>query len=131
MRITITTPALLFPAISLLFLAYSNRFHALASLLRDLHARYKSKPDPGICAQMKNLQYRIGLIKNMQLLCVAAFFLCVLSMLILFLGQVTAGEIVFGLSLVLLLLSLGIAMRELQVSVNALNLQTRDTLGEG
>jgi hypothetical protein len=82
MQITITTPALLFPAISLLLLAYSSRFLALAALLRELHARYKNQPDPAVRAQMKNIQYRIGLIRSMQLSGVASFFLCVLCMLI-------------------------------------------------
>src|SRR5690606_1133492 len=40
----LTTPALLFPAISLLLLAYTNRFLALASLIRKLHEDYKGNP---------------------------------------------------------------------------------------
>ncbi len=64
MDLTLTTPALLFPAISLLLLAYTNRFLALAALMRDLHARYKSSPDPQIKGQLANLRYRIVLIRN-------------------------------------------------------------------
>ncbi|MBX7235529.1 MAG: DUF2721 domain-containing protein [Caldilineales bacterium] len=66
MELTLTTPALLFPAISLLLLAYTNRFLTLASLIRDLYARYKAQPDPRIKGQLANLRYRIVIIRNMQ-----------------------------------------------------------------
>jgi hypothetical protein len=39
-QLSLTTPALLFSAISLLLLAYTNRFLAYASVVRNLHARY-------------------------------------------------------------------------------------------
>ena len=42
MEITLTTPAILFPAVSLLMLAYTNRFLAIASIIRVLHRRYKA-----------------------------------------------------------------------------------------
>jgi Protein of unknown function (DUF2721). len=51
MEINLTTPALLFPAISLLLLAYTSRFLALAALMRELHVRYKTQPDPRIKGQ--------------------------------------------------------------------------------
>jgi hypothetical protein len=78
MELTLTTPALLFPAISLLLLAYTNRFLTLAALMRELYARYKATPDPRIKGQLANLRYRIGIIRNMQAFGVASFFGCVL-----------------------------------------------------
>lgn len=45
MEISLTTPALLFPAISLLLLAYTNRFLTLAGLIRNLYKLYKEQPD--------------------------------------------------------------------------------------
>ena len=126
MELTLTTPALLFPAISLLLLAYTNRFLTLAALIRELHARYKAQPDPNIIGQLANLRYRIVVIRNMQAFGVSSFFLCVLCMFVLFAGQLTLGKWIFGASLVLLLVSLGLSLREIQVSIDALTLQIED-----
>lgn len=126
MELTLTTPALLFPAISLLLLAYTNRFLTLAALIRELYARYKSQPDPKILGQLANLRYRIVIIRNMQACGVSSFFLCVLCMFVLFAGQETAGKWIFGGSLILLLISLALSLREIQVSIDALLLQIED-----
>ena len=126
MELTLTTPALLFPAISLLLLAYTNRFLTLAALIRELYARYRVQPDPTLLGQLRNLRYRIVLIRNMQACGVASFFLCVLCMFVLFAGHLTLGKWIFGGSLILLLLSLGLSLREIQVSIDALTLQIAD-----
>jgi hypothetical protein len=126
MDLTLTTPALLFPAISLLLLAYTNRFLTLANLMRDLYARYKAAPDQRIKGQLANLRYRIVIIRNMQACGVAAFFFCVLSMFMLFEGWQEAGKWTFGASLILLLVSLALSLREIQVSIGALMLQISD-----
>jgi hypothetical protein len=123
---TLTTPALLFSAISLLLLAYGNRFLTLANLIRDLYARYKAQPDPRIRRQLDNLSLRIGIIRDMQVFGVASFFLCVLCMFILFLGYETAGKWIFGFGLVSLMISLLLGLRELQISVDALRVQIQD-----
>jgi hypothetical protein len=126
MEITLTTPALLFPAISLLLLAYTNRFLTLANLIRELHARYKANPEEIILAQIKNLRYRIVLIRDMQIFGAVSFFLCVVTMLVLFIGQASLGKMLFGVSLVCLLVSLGYSLRELQVSIDALMVRLSD-----
>lgn len=128
--LTLTTPALLFPAISLLLLAYTNRFLVLAQLVRDLHARYKKEPDDNILRQIGSLRIRIGLIKDMQFLGVSSFFCCVFCMLLLFFKKILIGEIIFGLSLLLLLASLAQSIREIQMSVDALNLHLSDLENE-
>jgi len=126
MDLTLTTPALLFPAISLLLLAYTNRFLSLAALTRELYMRYKEQPDPRVKGQLTNLRYRLGIIRNMQVLGVASFFLCVLCMFVMFAGLPTLGTWIFGASLLLLLASLGLSLREVQVSIDALMLQIAD-----
>lgn len=126
MPIDLTTPALLFPAISLLLLAYTNRFLALAALIRDLHARYKATPDPLIVRQIANLRRRVLLIRNMQFFGVLAIFLCVFCMFLIFAGGAGAGRIVFVLSLVSLMISLGLSLWEIQISVDALNVHLGD-----
>ena len=126
MQLTLSTPALLFPAISLLLLAYTNRFLHLASLIRSLHGQHKQKPDPLIIAQIGNLRFRLGLIKNMQSLGVSSLFGCVLCMLVLFTGHETMGKIVFGASLCLMMASLGYSIWEIRLSAVALNLHLSD-----
>lgn len=126
MELTLTTPALLFPAISLLLLAYTNRFLSLAALMRDLHTRYKAQPDPRIKGQIFNLRYRIGIIRTMQVCGVASFFGCVLCMFVLFAGLLTLGKWIFAASLVLLLVSLALSLREIHVSIDALMIQIND-----
>lgn len=122
----LATPALLFPAVSLLLLAYTNRFLGLAALIRELHGRYRAQPDPRIKGQIDNLRRRVTLIRNMQAVGVASLFLCVLCMFLLFAGLVLIAQWVFGVSLLLLMLSLALSVREIQISVTALNLQLTD-----
>ncbi len=126
MEFSLTTPALLFPAISLLLLAYTNRFLALAALIRNLHARYQDAPEPLLRAQIEALRTRVKLIRDMQTLGVSGLFCCVFCMLLLFVGKLVAGKFVFAVALLLLLASLGLSIREIQISVNALNLQLSD-----
>jgi hypothetical protein len=126
MELTLTTPALLFPAISLLLLAYTSRFLTLAALTRDLYARYRADPDTRLKGQLLNLRFRIGIIRTMQIFGVSSFFGCVLAMFLLFAGQPILGTWTFGASLVLLLVSLGLSLRELIVSIDALMLQISD-----
>ncbi len=126
MQLTLNTPALLFPAISLLLLAYTNRFLHLASLIRTLHGQHKQKPDPLIIAQIGNLRFRLGLIKNMQFLGVSSLFGCVLCMFVLFTGHETLGKIAFGVSLCLMMSSLGYSIWEIRLSAVALNLHLSD-----
>lgn len=123
MEIDLTTPALLFPAISLLLLAYTNRFLTIASLIRGLYKEYEQQNDATLLGQILNLRQRVNLIKSMQAYGIASLFLCVLCMFLLFAGNEPAGKFVFGASLILLLVSLGISLREIQISTQALNLQ--------
>ncbi len=126
MELTLTTPALLFPALSLLMLAYTNRFLTLANLIRELHRRYQTEPHSYIFGQIANLRRRIRIIRDMQAFGIASLFACVLSMELLFLNRNMAGQVVFGLSLVLMLVSLALSFWEITISVDALNLQLSD-----
>jgi hypothetical protein len=130
MSIDLTTPALLFPAISLLLLAYTNRFLALSALIRGLHERYQANPDALIVAQISNLRYRVRLIQQMQAYGVLSLLVCVLCMFALFAGQILLGNVTFGVSLILMLISLGVSVREIQVSSVALNLHLKNLEGK-
>ncbi|HNZ26157.1 MAG TPA: DUF2721 domain-containing protein [Spirochaetota bacterium] len=126
MEFNLTTPSLLFPAISLLMLAFTNRFMTVANLVRELHSQYKDKPDDKILTQVKNLKLRLNLIRIMQAIGVASLLLCVVCMLALFKNYVFVAEILFAISLVLLTLSLALSIWEIQISNNALKVILND-----
>lgn len=123
MEISLTTPAILFPAVSLLMLAYTNRFLAIASIIRALHGRYKSEGSQVVRRQIENLRLRLGLIRKMQSFGILSLFACILSVVGLFLGQRILGELLFGLSLLLMLTSLLYCLREIHLSGRALEIE--------
>lgn len=126
MNIDVTTPALLFPAISLLLLAYTNRFLTLAQLIRSLHQNYKENPNNILLGQIYNMRKRVHLIKHMQGVGVASLTVCVACMFFLFSGNELLGKYTFGLSLILLLISLVLSLWEIAISVDALELHLND-----
>lgn len=126
MEINLTTPALLFPAISLLLLAFTNRFLTLANLIRDLHSKYKIDQNEVYIGQIANLKYRIRLIRDMQAFGIASLLFCVVSMFALFAGWLEVGKWIFGFSLILMMIALSLSLREIQVSVGALDLHLQD-----
>ncbi len=126
MNIDLTTPALLFSTISLLLLAYTNRFLALAAVIRKLHSEYKTNPNTTFVEQIANLRRRISMIRDMQTLGVGSLLSCTVCMAALFFGWTQAGNYIFGLSLFLMVASLTLSIVEIRISVRALDLQLQD-----
>lgn len=126
MDLSITTPALLFPAISLLLLAYTNRFLTIANLIRQLHSSYHQKPLPETLGQIQNLRKRVILINMMQMYGITSLLLSVVSMFLVYAQLQTGAYVVLGLSLVLLMISLTYTVREVQISVTSLNILLSD-----
>ena len=126
MDLTLATPSLLFPAISLLLLAYTNRFLALAALIRKLQEQYRETRSRGVWRQIDNLRRRVLLIRNMQVAGAGSLLLCVLCMFLLFGGLMLPAQLMFAASLVLMMVSLALSIREIQISVHALNIQLSD-----
>lgn len=122
MDFSLGTPALLFPTVSLLMLAYTNRFLTLATIIRSLHDRYKNDQNDNLLGQIANLRFRVYLIRNMQIFGVLSLLFCVISMFALFAGWVTGGQWSFAVALILMIVSMLISLRELQISVGALDL---------
>jgi len=120
---TITTPALLFPAISLLLLAYTNRFLVLAQLIRQLNTREGHQVRELAKRQIENLRKRVFLIRSMQRWGVISFVLCTLSMFCLFMQWQLAGQWSFAASLASLMLSLLVSLYEIQISCNAIQIE--------
>lgn len=126
MNFTLTTPALLFPAISLLLVAYTNRFNTLGARIRTLHSQYQNSHDSIIVNQIDILKKRVNLIQNMQAFGVASLFLCVLCIFIIFANLILIGKIIFSLSLLLMMISLAFSFKEILLSVKALNIEISD-----
>jgi hypothetical protein len=120
---TLTTPALLFPAISLLLLAYTNRFLVLAQLIRQFNGASKEEMREIIIRQISNLKKRIMLIKLMQTFGCFSFLLCTFSMFALFLEHELVGKLLFGTSLILLSISLLFSLYEVIISTIAINVE--------
>lgn len=128
MDITINTPALLFPAITLLMLAYTTRFLALANLIRNLHTKFieENEKKTVVIAQLKNLRIRIKLVKLMQTFGVFSIFLCVLSMFFIYINYQVWAKVIFGLSLLVFLISLALSLTEINISTKALEFELSD-----
>lgn len=133
-EININTPALLFPAITLLMLAYTNRFLSLASLVRKLHDEYQhGEKERNILRQIKNIRTRLNLIRYMQGLSIMSFLCCVLCMYIIFRGWMEIAHWIFAASLLFLLASILLSLVEINKSTKALELVLSDIeeLSEG
>ncbi|MBK8555607.1 MAG: DUF2721 domain-containing protein [Lewinellaceae bacterium] len=126
MDVTIQTPALLFPAISLLFLAYTNKFLAIANLIRRLYSDYESKQQMSLIVQISNLKRRLGLIQKMQVLGVGSILSCMVTMFMIYEGWQTWAKVLFAVSLLLMISSLVISLLEISLSAGALNVLLRD-----
>jgi hypothetical protein len=130
MDISINTPALLFPAISLVMLAYTNRFLALANRVRNLHDKYNTQEQKHIIhAQIKNIRYRLKLIRNMQAYGVLTFLGCILAMYCIYIESMTVAHIIFAFSLVCFVISLVLSFLEILLSNKALELELSDMEG--
>src|SRR3954465_15458522 len=126
MHIEISTPALLFPAVSLLMLAYTNRFFGLAAIIRNLHRSHTEKPNPVYLLEIKSMRRRMELIRDMQTFGIVAMILCTACMFLLFRGYYRAGAAVFSVSMICMLLSLIWALIEVRLSGQALDLHLQD-----
>lgn len=125
-QLTLATPALLFSAISLIMLAYTNRFLAYASLVRSLHAKYMEEKSKVLLWQIRNLRRRLNLTRGMQVLGISSLLLCVATMFFIYINATTLAEVIFGIALLLLIGSLTLLIWEIQISTRALDLHLGD-----
>ena len=127
MELTIGTPALLFSTVSLLMIAFTNRFLALASLIRDLHVKYKTEEEKeNIIAQIVGLKRRIRIVRNIQIIAISSLLLSAVCMLLIFLEKELAAKWFFGGALMLQIVALTLSVREITLSMNALELELSD-----
>lgn len=123
-QLTLTTPSLLFSAISLILLAYTNRFLSYAQLVRNLQSEHENNPNAKETSllQIENLFKRLQLVRAMQLLGIGSLLFCVAAMLFIYIHWDTLADWTFGSGMVLLALSLCVCIWEIQISVEALSI---------
>ena len=126
MELTLGIPALLFPAISLTMLAYNARYLAIAALIRQLHQKYQETASESVKLQVKKLSKRLTIIKNMQATAIFSFLLAVITMALIYFEYATMAKVVFGISLLALMISLILSLIEVQLSTKALSIQLKD-----
>ncbi len=127
MEITLTTPSLLFPAISLLLLAYTNRYLAVANLVRTIRKDYDSGyKHSHVVSQVQSLSKRLEIIRNMQAVGIASLMMASLTMFLLYANLQVAGKVVFGISLWLLMVSMALSFYETVLSNNAIQFEIDD-----
>ena len=130
MDISINTPALLFPAITLVMLAYTNRYIAIASTVRALYDSYEKYEDKRVIhGQIKSLRYRLKLIKNMQILGVFSFLCCIVCMYFIYAELIFLAHIAFAIGMISFAISLLISLNEINLSTKAIELQLSDIDG--
>ncbi len=122
-ELTLTTPSLLFSAVSLIMLAYTNRFISYAQLVRNLAQDYEEHPTEDLQAQIMNLRKRLYLIRLMQVLGIFSLFLCVGTMFLIYVGFQKLAMYIFGLGMFSLIASLGVSIQEITISVRALEIR--------
>ncbi|WP_298315038.1 DUF2721 domain-containing protein [uncultured Aquimarina sp.] len=123
MTLTMSIPALLFPAISLTMLAYNARYLAIAGLIRQLHKEYQASPSKNTVLQIKNLRKRLWLIRNMQAIAIISFLTSVVTMFLLYVEENSLANLIFGISLFALMISLFLSFIEVQISTKALSIR--------
>ncbi len=125
-ELTLTTPTLLFSAVSLIMLAYTNRFLSYAQLVRTLKEQYIKQHSEVTVAQINNLRKRLYLTRSMQVLGISSLFFCVITMFLIYIGLNTLSVYIFGFALLLLIASLGVSIWEIHISVKALEIHLKD-----
>lgn len=119
----ISTPGLLFPAISLLMLAYTNRFLGLASLMRQILSKFQEHGKHSDWQQIDNLRFRISLLRYTQAMGVSSLLLCTASIFSIFLGSDQGARIFFAAAVIFMAVSLCLSLWEIHLSVVSLDIE--------
>ena len=128
MNIDFTVTALMFPAIPLTMSIYSNRFHSLSNLIRELHDEhvYENHIPPEWKKQFINLSGRINLLKLTIMFAAFGFLFNMLTVFALYLNEIFIARIIFGSCCLSMIISIIFFIREIQTSTNALKLHMSD-----
>ena len=128
MNIDYTVTALMFPAIPLLMGVYSNRFHSLSILVRQLNDEhvYEKHIPPEWKKQFMNLSTRITLLRWTILFAAFGFLFNMLTVFGLYLDRLFVARVIFGSCCLSMIISILFFIREIHISTNALRLHMSD-----
>tara|TARA_B100001029_G_scaffold159336_1_gene146589 strand:+ start:817 stop:1221 length:405 start_codon:yes stop_codon:yes gene_type:complete len=128
MNIDYTVTALMFPAIPLLMGVYSNRFHTLSKLIRELHDEhvYEKHVPAEWKKQFLNLTSRISILRWTIMFGAFGFLFNLLTVFALYLDELFLARVIFGSCCLSMIISILFFIREIQISTNALNLHMSD-----
>ena len=119
-------PAMLFPTISLFFLSFTNRFVAMSQLTPSLCSQYQTLPNQKTLSEIKNMKFRLNLLKNTQILGIFSLIFTTFSVIFLFFAKPDLSKLSFGLSLLLLIMALFCTAWEIIISTEALEIELSD-----
>ena len=125
-ELTLITPTFLFSAVSLILLAYTNRFLAYTSLVRNLKVKYMENKSSVTKAEIENLKKRLKLTRLMQLYGVASLLLCVATMFLIYIGLQTVSVVIFAVALLFLITSLALSVWEINISPKSIQIHLSD-----
>ena len=125
-ELTLITPTFLFSAVSLILLAYTNRFLTYTSLVRNLKVKYMENKSSVTKAEIENLKKRLKLTRLMQLYGVASLLLCVATMFLIYIGLQTVSAAIFAVALLFLITSLALSVWEINISSKSIQIHLSD-----
>lgn len=128
MDIDYTVAALMFPAIPLMMTMYSNRFHTLSALIRELHDKFtfEKKVPPELEKQLHVLNKRTNYLKYVMGLSSFGFLFNMLTVLLLYLNLTFYARLSFALCCVCMIISIFLFLQEVRMSNEALKYHLSD-----
>ena len=118
MDIDYTVAALMFPAIPLMMTMYSNRFHTLSALIRQLHDKFtfEKKVPPELEKQLHVLNKRTNFLKYVMGFSSFGFLFNMLTVLLLYLDLTFYARLSFALCCVCMIISIFLFLQEVRMS---------------
>ena len=128
MNIDYTVTALMFPAIPLIMGVYSNRFHSLSALIRELHDEhvYEKHVPPEWKKQFINLSGRITLLRWSIMFGAFGFLFNMLTVLLLYLNLIFYARLSFAFCCICMIFSIFLFLQEIRLSNEALKFHLSD-----
>ena len=128
MDIDYTVAALMFPAIPLMMTMYSNRFHTLSGLIRNLHDQLtlNMKAPPQLENQLHVLNNRTNLLKYTMGFAAFGFLFNMTTVLLLYLGSLQVARLNFAACCVCMIISIFLFLQEIRLSNQALKYHLSD-----
>ena len=128
MNIDYTVTALMFPAIPLMMTMYSNRFHTLSALIRQLHDKFtfEKKVPPELEKQLHVLNKRTNFLKYVMGFSSFGFLFNMLTVLLLYLDLTFYARLSFALCCVCMIISIFLFLQEVRMSNEALKYHLSD-----